>query len=50
VLHGEQYTELKRPLPTHGKLTTRGTVKSIYDKQGSGRQHRVRTYDESATS
>src|SRR4029077_5413490 len=32
VLHGEQYTELKRPLPAKGKLTTRGTVKNIYDK------------------
>jgi (3R)-3-hydroxyacyl-CoA dehydrogenase / 3a,7a,12a-trihydroxy-5b-cholest-24-enoyl-CoA hydratase / enoyl-CoA hydratase 2 len=32
VLHGEQYTELKRPLPTKAKLTTRGTVKSIFDK------------------
>src|SRR5262245_57646488 len=32
VLHGEQYTELKRPLPTRGKLTTQGTVKQIYDK------------------
>src|SRR6185503_3883546 len=32
VLHGEQYVELKRPLPTRGKLVTRGTVKNIYDK------------------
>jgi 3-hydroxyacyl-CoA dehydrogenase/3a,7a,12a-trihydroxy-5b-cholest-24-enoyl-CoA hydratase len=32
VLHGEQYTELKRPLPTRAKLTTKGTVKSIFDK------------------
>jgi 3-hydroxyacyl-CoA dehydrogenase/3a,7a,12a-trihydroxy-5b-cholest-24-enoyl-CoA hydratase len=32
VLHGEQYTELKRPLPTHGKLTTKATIKHIYDK------------------
>ncbi len=32
VLHGEQYTELKRPLPTNGKLTTKATVKNIYDK------------------
>ncbi|MGE0403375.1 MAG: SDR family NAD(P)-dependent oxidoreductase [Kofleriaceae bacterium] len=32
VLHGEQYTELKRPLPTKGKLTTKATVKNIYDK------------------
>jgi 3-hydroxyacyl-CoA dehydrogenase/3a,7a,12a-trihydroxy-5b-cholest-24-enoyl-CoA hydratase len=32
VLHGEQYTEVKRPLPTKGKLTTKATVKAIYDK------------------
>ncbi|HLL24757.1 MAG TPA: SDR family NAD(P)-dependent oxidoreductase, partial [Kofleriaceae bacterium] len=32
VLHGEQYTEIKRPLPTKGKLTTKATVKNIYDK------------------
>src|SRR5258708_37104058 len=32
VLHGEQYTELKRPLPTKGKLTTKATIKSIFDK------------------
>ena len=32
ILHGEQYTELKRPLPTHGKLTTKATIKNIYDK------------------
>jgi 3-hydroxyacyl-CoA dehydrogenase/3a,7a,12a-trihydroxy-5b-cholest-24-enoyl-CoA hydratase len=32
VLHGEQYTELKRPLPTTGKLTTKAKVKDIFDK------------------
>ncbi|MBC7978658.1 MAG: SDR family NAD(P)-dependent oxidoreductase, partial [Myxococcales bacterium] len=32
VLHGEQYTEVKRPLPTKAKLTTKGSVKNIYDK------------------
>ena len=32
VLHGEQYTELKRPLPTSGKLTTKARVKDIFDK------------------
>ncbi|MBV8757584.1 MAG: SDR family NAD(P)-dependent oxidoreductase, partial [Deltaproteobacteria bacterium] len=32
VLHGEQYTELKRPLPTTGKLTTKAKVSNIYDK------------------
>jgi (3R)-3-hydroxyacyl-CoA dehydrogenase / 3a,7a,12a-trihydroxy-5b-cholest-24-enoyl-CoA hydratase / enoyl-CoA hydratase 2 len=32
VLHGEQYTELTRPLPTTGKLTTKAKVKDIFDK------------------
>jgi len=32
VLHGEQYTEVKRPIPTKGKFTTKSTVKNIYDK------------------
>ncbi len=32
VLHGEQYTELVRPLPTTGKLTTKAKVKDIFDK------------------
>src|SRR5512139_71955 len=32
VLHGEQYTELVRPLPTTGKLTTKARVKDIFDK------------------
>src|SRR3569832_2521922 len=30
ILHGEQYTELTRPLPTHAKLTTKATVKTIF--------------------
>ena len=47
VLHGEQYTELKRPLPTKAKLTTRGTVKSIYDKgKGAVVNTEFITYDE----
>ncbi|HSR95950.1 MAG TPA: SDR family NAD(P)-dependent oxidoreductase, partial [Kofleriaceae bacterium] len=47
VLHGEQYTELKRPLPTKGKLTTRGTVKNIYDKgKGAVVITEFVTYDE----
>ena len=47
VLHGEQYTELKRPLPTRGKLTTKGTVKSIYDKgKGAVVNTEFVTYDE----
>ncbi len=32
VLHGEQYTELTRPLPTHAKVTHRARVKDIFDK------------------
>jgi 3-hydroxyacyl-CoA dehydrogenase/3a,7a,12a-trihydroxy-5b-cholest-24-enoyl-CoA hydratase len=32
VLHGEQYTELRRPLPTHAKLANRARVKDIFDK------------------
>jgi 3-hydroxyacyl-CoA dehydrogenase/3a,7a,12a-trihydroxy-5b-cholest-24-enoyl-CoA hydratase len=32
VLHGEQYTELKRPLPLHAKLTHRARIKDIFDK------------------
>ncbi len=47
VLHGEQYTELKRPLPTKGKLTTKATVKSIYDKvKGAVVNTEFVTYDE----
>jgi (3R)-3-hydroxyacyl-CoA dehydrogenase / 3a,7a,12a-trihydroxy-5b-cholest-24-enoyl-CoA hydratase / enoyl-CoA hydratase 2 len=32
VLHGEQYTELVRPLPTTGKLSTKAKIKDIVDK------------------
>ncbi|RZG80293.1 SDR family NAD(P)-dependent oxidoreductase [Acinetobacter sp. WCHAc060033] len=32
VLHGEQYTEIKRPLPPHAKLQHTFTLKSAYDK------------------
>ncbi|MEZ4406171.1 MAG: SDR family NAD(P)-dependent oxidoreductase [Polyangiales bacterium] len=32
ILHGEQYTEVLRPLPPHQKLTNKGKVKAIYDK------------------
>src|SRR4051812_1486550 len=47
VLHGEQYTELKRPLPTRAKLVTRATVKSIYDKgKGAVVNTEFITYDE----
>jgi 3-hydroxyacyl-CoA dehydrogenase/3a,7a,12a-trihydroxy-5b-cholest-24-enoyl-CoA hydratase len=47
VLHGEQYTELKRPLPTHGKLSTKAIVKHIYDKgKGAVVTTEFVTYDE----
>ena len=32
LLHGEQYTELLRPLPTKATLTHRSCIKEIYDK------------------
>ena len=32
VLHGEQYTEIRAPWPTHGKLTHTIKVKDIFDK------------------
>jgi 3-hydroxyacyl-CoA dehydrogenase/3a,7a,12a-trihydroxy-5b-cholest-24-enoyl-CoA hydratase len=32
VLHGEQYTELRAPWPTHGKLVHKIKIKDIFDK------------------
>ncbi len=32
VLHGEQYTEIRAPWPTHGKLTHKIKIKDIFDK------------------
>jgi 3-hydroxyacyl-CoA dehydrogenase/3a,7a,12a-trihydroxy-5b-cholest-24-enoyl-CoA hydratase len=47
TLHGEQYTEVKRPLPTKASLTTKATVKSIYDKgKGAVVTTEFVTYDE----
>nr|MBA3818912.1 SCP2 sterol-binding domain-containing protein [Deltaproteobacteria bacterium] len=47
VLHGEQYTELKRPLPTKGTLTTKATIKDIFDKgKGALVVTEFVTYDE----
>src|SRR5262249_18690564 len=46
ILHGEQYTEVKRPLPPNAKLTHKTRIKDIWDK---GRHAVVaietRTYD-----
>ena len=47
ILHGEQYTEVRRPLPAHQKLVHKSSVKDIWDK---GKNAVVviatRTYDE----
>jgi len=32
ILHGEQYTEVKRPLPPNAKLTHKSRIKDIWDK------------------
>ena len=32
ILHGEQYLEVKRPLPPHAKLTHKAKVTQIWDK------------------
>jgi acyl dehydratase len=32
VLHGEQRIDLRRPIPTRGKLTTTPTISAVYDK------------------
>jgi 3-hydroxyacyl-CoA dehydrogenase/3a,7a,12a-trihydroxy-5b-cholest-24-enoyl-CoA hydratase len=32
ILHGEQYLELKRPLPSSGTLTHKARIKDIFDK------------------
>lgn len=35
LLHGEQYLEIKKPLPTSGVITCRPKISNVYDK-GSG--------------
>lgn len=48
LLHGEQYTELKRPLPPHAKLTIKNKIKDIFDKgKNAVIVTESRTYDES---
>jgi 3-hydroxyacyl-CoA dehydrogenase/3a,7a,12a-trihydroxy-5b-cholest-24-enoyl-CoA hydratase len=32
LLHGEQYLELKAPIPTRGKLTSSARIANVYDK------------------
>jgi len=32
ILHGEQYTEIRGPWPTHGKLVHKTKIKDIFDK------------------
>ncbi len=36
VLHGEQYTEILRPLPLHQKLTHKARISQIWDKGSDG--------------
>ena len=49
ILHGEQLTEIVRPLPSRGKLTHKAKIKDIFDK---GKMAvvvtEVKTFDEDA--
>ena len=48
VLHGEQYTELRRPLPPHAKLTHKGKIADIFDKGKNALViTEIRSFDES---
>lgn len=47
LLHGEQYTEVLRPLPKKAKLTHRARIKDIWDKgKGAVIHTEAKTYDE----
>jgi len=47
ILHGEQYTELKRPLPPRAKLTHKAKIKDIWDKgKGAVVVTAITSYDE----
>lgn len=47
ILHGEQYTEVKRPLPPSAKLTHKAKVKDIWDKgKGAVVVTAITSYDE----
>jgi len=48
ILHGEQYTEVKRPLPTSAKLTHKAKISNIYDKgKNAIVVTEIRSFDES---
>jgi 3-hydroxyacyl-CoA dehydrogenase/3a,7a,12a-trihydroxy-5b-cholest-24-enoyl-CoA hydratase len=47
ILHGEQYTEVLRPLPTSAKLTHKAKIKEIWDKgKGAVVVMAIKTLDE----
>ena len=47
ILHGEQYTEVKRPLPAHQKLVHKTRIKDIWDKgKNAVVVMETRTFDE----
>ncbi|MBW2456880.1 MAG: SDR family NAD(P)-dependent oxidoreductase, partial [Deltaproteobacteria bacterium] len=47
LLHGEQYTEVLRPLPKSAKLTHRARIKDIWDKgKGAIVNTETKSYDE----
>jgi 3-hydroxyacyl-CoA dehydrogenase/3a,7a,12a-trihydroxy-5b-cholest-24-enoyl-CoA hydratase len=47
LLHGEQYTEVKQPLPRKAKLTHKARIKEIWDKgKGALINTEVKSYDE----
>jgi 3-hydroxyacyl-CoA dehydrogenase/3a,7a,12a-trihydroxy-5b-cholest-24-enoyl-CoA hydratase len=47
ILHGEQYTEVKRPLPPRATLTHKAKVKDIWDKgRGAVVVTAITSYDE----